>query len=804
MQEAAASLGPALESDSVTWALYLGADWDGDEFGEGDETIDDLTGQAGSVTIQHSMDDGLPDELSFMSGGVPSLRAGLAGKYDKMNRVPMTPSQYFSPFRTDSPLYGYERDVAPVAGEIGAVTNTGTELVTVFRGQMNDIPVSGGRATLYARSEARGLLSALVQPPVHYRREQSNRWGLTATWPIVWSLWACGVNACPPAQDGTRLWLPMHGGGFSNVPSQNNLDSNTTAHAQGWYRETGMSFGDQEDPKWTRGPFVGALQASVETNEYHGSLGFVFEDDPEAGAGLAPGDDMWSQAGNTTRFEWWMRGDSYNINTTVGGSADFLLGTWNTTVPVVVGWNISNVNLTGALIGVNNSRAIVVKLDDNTANTHLYTGPTVPEDGAWHACGAAFSASAGKVWFYLDGTVTSQTISPAITTANLPATNGTDNGDIIGMYLFQPVSDMHLSTGSAANPDSGNAWIEQSDWVRQAYVYPSCLQLEATIEPQPIEAWQLIAEYARSEFAALTIDENDAVHYWPRGYFATDLAQTVQQALTTDEHANLPDVDLDRTRIRTVCRVTYRQTRVSETASLVLSFDQVLGFPPGVTEMLIGLDHLATRMLAGGLVHLTAAQIDGSDPSPPGWSFITFNSDVSGSGTVATSTEIQVAVEAWTAGEAFIVVENLTSQTWYSVNDSGGTFPAIGLYAYAATVVNATQTEQYDAGVELRGELALTVNLGRIQREADAYRMARRIVVPQSVPIPVIRSVELFGDPRRQVGDLVTFTDLAETGADGWWRLHKLTHNFDGSSYTQTAQAQRARKRGVWGDGTSK
>lgn len=790
MQDGTDSLETALIKGEITWVPNLAADWAQDGFGTG---IDDLDEQMGAATVTHSMDDGMPDEVSFLSGGVPTLRAGLTGKEG------LDAAQYWSPFRTDSPVYGYDRDIAPTTLDIGVVTSAGIEDTRIFTGRVSDVPVSGGRASLLARSAARAALSALVQPPVHYRREQNNRWGLTASWPIVWTLHQCGLYACPPPQSGTRLWLPLHGGGFGMLPSENNLASNVTSHAQGWYRRTGMAFGAQEEPQWIRGPFVGALRASVEPNEYHGSLGFVFEWDPAAGAGLESGFDFWSQLGNTARFEWWMRGDSYDINNTIGGPNDFLLGTWNTTVPTVVGWNISCSNATGALIGVNASRAIVVKLDDNSGNTHLYTGPTVPQDGAWHACGAAYSASSGKVWFYLDGAISSQAISPAIVTANLKSLNDSDTGDIIGMYLFQPVSDLHISSGSRANGDTGNPWIEQSGWTRGAYVYPSCLQLEALIDEKPIEAWQLIAEYARSEFAAVTIDEHDAVHYWPRGYFATDLAQTVQQALTTDEHANLPDVDLDRTRIRTVCRVTYNQTRVAEEKTLVLQFTQVLEFPPGRTLLRLGLDTPATRMLAGTLTHLTAAQIDGSDPSPPGWSFCTFNDDVSGLGNTSDAGDLDVGVDSWTAGEAIVRVDNLTGITWYSVNGSQGVFPAIGLYAYAATVVNSNQTEAYDAGTDIRGELALTVNLPRIQREDDAYRMARRIIIPGSFPVPVIRSVDLFGDPRRQVGDLVTFTDLAETGADGEWRIHQLIHSTDGASYTQTAQAQRARRRAVWG-----
>lgn len=64
------------------WApTWITADWDGDGY-DGDGTLDDLTQQAGAWTVNHHLDDGLPDEVSYISGlATAEMSADVGGRH---------------------------------------------------------------------------------------------------------------------------------------------------------------------------------------------------------------------------------------------------------------------------------------------------------------------------------------------------------------------------------------------------------------------------------------------------------------------------------------------------------------------------------------------------------------------------------------------------------------------------------------------------------------------------------------------------------------------------------------------------
>jgi hypothetical protein len=91
-----------------------------------------------------------------------------------------------------------------------------------------------------------------------------------------------------------------------------------------------------------------------------------------------------------------------------------------------------------------------------------------------------------------------------------------------------------------------------------------------------------------------------------------------------------------------------------------------------------------------------------------------------------------------------------------------------------------------------------------IQTDLDARRIAGRLRSALAGPTPQVRDVTVFGDPRRQPGDLVQFTDVVNTGLAGYWRLQQVDHQGDGARYTQRVTVRAAKLTGKWGDGVSK
>jgi hypothetical protein len=819
MQTSLITLGQALRAGAVTWDPLLYADWADDGYGERG-SIDDLSGQAGSIQVAHSMDDGMPDEVSFLSGGVPTLRTNLAG------REPLDGTEYFSPFRTDSPIFGYDRDVAGVKLDIAAVTAEGMEDIRVFTGIMRDTPVQGGRASLQAASEARVRMSTVVQPQAKARSSGADSgivFGLTATHPVTWALHKAGMDASPPHPDeGVILWMPLHGSGHAYHPETNmDMQQNPDGMLHAYTVSTAHGEDLQAEPVWIRGPYAGASFAEVTTDVvrafWGGTFNFNAANVPKIcgiaddGQALMMSRDAYDAAA-VTRLEFWVRGDvAANVNTTPSGSAIFAdthsiyTGKSAAYVSLSMRYDLS---LSGFAMGIDSSRNLYISTWDNTAQNHKRTGPALPSDGEWHFVGLAFSPAGNKVWFNLDGAVTTNTISPSIVRANLPASDYTvDN--VLTINTFLPVAEF-LLTGypidsdfpTIANPDTGNAWLNDQGWEQRSFVYPSCLQLETLSDPTPSEVWQLIASYARAEYAAMTIDEHDQFHYWPRGYFATVAGQTVAQELTSDYDTAIPQVDLDHTRIRTICRVSYQQTRVAQIVNTeVVEVREFVAFPPGITEFQVAFDHTAVGVLGGPMELLTATQVGGGGLNPQR-SYLSLALDADAISGYATSTEAEATILDWWAGGAVIQIVNDYSGPLYLFN-TGDTYPFLGVFGRIVSSNRLAVTESYDAGVDVRGERGLTLTLDRIQREIDARRMARRIVVPQSFPTPVIRSVQMFGDPRRQSGDLIQYSDEFKTGAAGKWRVHAVGHTVDGASYTQEVAAQRAELVGTWGDGVS-
>lgn len=452
--------------------------------------------------------------------------------------------------------------------------------------------------------------------------------------------------------------------------------------------------------------------------------------------------------------------------------------------------------------------------NDTAVTTHVFSydnlfvyDPTtgkVPADGDWHCVGGAWDVAGNKIWTYLDGTQKSSTPATALSTTNLP-TADTATGAGTGMFFALPVAEFQLLAGTGADPDDTPDWLDTFDWTQGSTVYPSSLELAAVADPQPREAWELLAAYAQGEQAALRVDENDQYVYAGRGYFATTDAQTVAETLTTASDAGRPEITVDPTKVRNVARVTYTQTRVDEVRSVVLDMRTILPLPPGETTLVVALDTLAVKVLGNTLTNLTAAQVDGSDTTPPDWSYICVNTAVDGSGTYATATDVTAEITATTAGQVTVVFTNLTSITWYLTNDSadeGTDLAFLGVLGHAVFTNEASVSESYTASVTVRGERVLAVSLPQVQTEAAARSVARRLAGEYAYPVPVA-GVELFGDPRRQPGDLVTFEDPI-TGASGQWRSATITHDIDGADYRQSVALVKEKRVGEWGDGVSR
>lgn len=814
LQESSDNFTRAMTGGLVTWDRpQVMADWENNGFddpltfradGTGALytrlTLDNLSGLAGRpIEVTHYLDDGLPDAVTFVSGlGTADAYIPLSAGADSTDA-----SWYFSELQTESPLYGYARDVPPVAVDAVAVTADGLESVRIFTGRMTSTPVDGRAAELNAISATRLRLSKNITPPVRERAYANGPeiYGLNASWVVAWALHECGVLPSPPTFNGCRLWLPFYGGGNPFIPSGNPLSSNRTGVVFGIEKEVGdTTFDFLYVPEIVDGPYLAGTFGQCDAEAKRGVQGLIFYDEETLGFG----DDWWSQDGNKGRVEFYVRGDATSVNGSPGGSGDLIWGVGETAAFLAGIELVDGAGGTYVTCGISHLRQPFIRVFDGTT-TVTRTETALAVDDAWHHVGMFWSATDNLVGLIVDGVVTTHS-SVGLSTLGLPGTNSTAaEATFITVAAVLPIADFQFTTGEESLPSSNpfnlfNGGGVDDWWYQRAFVYPSVIDFEVLAEPQPQEAWELIGKIAQTEFAALRVDEFDLVRYLPLPYWVKDEPQTVVEQLRVGRHTKTPKIYTDASKTRNAIRISFNETWVDRDSTLVFDFRTPIYAPPGVVTYRIAKDPSA-RLFAGTLTALTSAQLSGSDLSPPGWSYYTPNRTPDGTGTRLTSSQVTAEITAWDAGEFTLRLENTTGVDAWLAHNSTLDFAYLGVYGHAIQSIEGSETLRDEANVTIRGERGLAIPLDLIQRRYDAQRMAAALIGELAHPVVIVDRLEMFGDPRRQPGDLVEFDDSANTGASGNWRLRGIKHTLGDGGYNQVVTMKKARPIGVWDEG---
>ncbi|HEX8106112.1 MAG TPA: hypothetical protein VF516_00225 [Kofleriaceae bacterium] len=721
---------------------------------------DDVSNQLGGWSVTHHLDDGYPDNVTFIAGvGVPELSADIgAPPAHQTGGVPQQVAEYYSPYNTASPLYGRDRDVAPVTLDHGVITANGPERIRVFTGQMLDLPVRRGKAALSATSRTRLALSSLVQPPPAYGLYQ----GANATWEISYALAACGVYASPPPQPGCRWWSPQHGSARPFIPSATHraVDMLVTVNGLSGLRRT-------LPIEWVTGPFVLGGRYSYNSNWIQGTGSNGATGD---GVYLEAGDNLVSSAG-LGKVECWVRGDPTELNASPGASGG--ISTW---------WRWLMTNTNGSLVDVgitaspgSSDRKPYLNVNDGSLKTFTHS-TAVPADGEWHFVGWAWSIAGSKRWINLDGVV--ETNSTAITAGGYPAQDTfATNRPFVQMLL--PTAEVQVTAGAYGNPDN-HPWLRDIPFTPGAVLNPSRLELASIVEPRPREAWELIASFAQAELAALRTDEHDIVTYLTSGWWVKTAQQVVAELVSTETSAGQVDLNIDPTKIRNSIRITFNEAFNVDTWSLVASLRDVITLAPGATTIVVPLNPSAVELR--GLTFTNVAAADTTQPLDT--NNISINSETNGTGTYATSGEVSALVTEWNSGQAVVVITNTTGATWYTANNKN--WQVLGIAAKSVPTSSAFVTDADAATIATRGERVLAIDSQVLQTRVNARRLARVLKLALRTPTPIMEGLTEFGEARRQPGDLVQFEDPSVTRASGLWRRQSVTHKYspDGS-YTQ-------------------
>lgn len=793
-----------------------------------DGSIDDLSDLHGQVTVTQTLDDGLPDDVSFVQDlGTALLSAQVIGGWRGLRA-----SQYLSAFNLNSPLYGLDRDIAPVKYEHGVITASGAERVRLFTGQMVDLPIGKDHiGHLEAMSSTRLKLSRLIQPPPFNLAGD-----LSATWAVSWAAYVCGVYAAPNPSAGGMAYYPLHGslqpfkafgmpesaphrGIFPVFQASHLIDTGTGAF-------TFTAFGTDAEaltPPYIAGPYVAApdlkFTATKAVGVYLNNVVSDFADDGTT--------DYLSQTGPRGRFEFAVRGDTFAATGPSGANltpATFILGL------------LLDSSSTGTKVfcGINMSRQLRIEMSDGTAsiNANAAAAFDLPSDGQWYKYGVAWDFVTETAYFYRrdpDGTeheatstnaaldvtrlpvdqddfATVQPFGSVITTFNTVPTTSP------WFHSFLPCAELHLSGGTLANPTTG-PWIWSDDYgfTASAVIGVSSHRFRAIAEPVEREAWEYIGAFAQAEMAVTRVDELDRMMYLPVQYWAQEAQQTTADDLSTLTNVSDMVPQRDPSKIRNAIRVSYQDTRIDRLSQPVFASRDLIAIPNGTSTLLIILDDLATGLDQSGATLPTQVQITAGLASflPTGFfqTFFTFNASADGTGVVYSNggspsplTDLVYAQidDVFTASLCTVTIINKTGTTIYTANDNVEV-PTILIAGQGARKNEASASAIRASSIAKRGYRGLTVESDVIQTSDAAGRLAQRLLSNLAEPVSTLEDVKLFGDQRRQPGDLVTFDDARDTGVDGLWRLLRVNHVVDGASYTQDVRLKAALEVGVWG-----
>lgn len=747
---------------------------------------DDISGQAGGWSVNHHLDDGYPDSVTFIAGiGTPTLAVDIGAPPAYLtDGDPQTSAEYYSPYNTQSPIFGRDRDVSPVKLEHGVIGVAGPERITIFTGQMADIPVKKGKATLGALSKTRLDLAKLVQPPAVNGAYQ----GANATWPVSYALAACGVYPSPPPQDGCRWWAPMHGSSRSFIPSENidvtdsfvNVDGNVGPTKPGPVRTLS-------------GPYVANLDNGVNPDHFQR---IFTPSTATAGLHLADGPDI-AAPDSVAKLEMWVKGDPVFLNFTPGGSG---AATYEL-VQFLVDMSTSPFPSIKAQIRKSDRKLVCILNDGGGTIITATSTNALPSDGAWHFCGWAWDMDNQKAFVNLDGTVNTAT--------DITFAGGIFFGDEFfatnrpAVSFILPVAEVQLTagvTGSVVSPDVG-PWLRDIAFTARATVDVSVMELANVAEPKAREAWEFVSSYAQAELASMRTDELDVFRYLTSGHWVEAAQQVVTDIYSTEFNSDTVDINIDPTKIKNEILVSFNEILASNSFTAVASFNEAVQLFPGITIITLPLTLAAFEMRGFTFTNIVAA----TTVQPLNVNSVSFNGAPDGTGSYYTTDYITARVLSWDPGEVVIEVDNTSGLTLYLANDKN--WPALTVAAKAQDENQASIIERDEMSIAVRGERSLSVpSTSALQTRVNARRLARRLLMGLRNPQASAEALTLFGEARRQPGDLVVFEDPSMTRVSGLWRAQSIGHDLSVSDgeveYTNTVIVRPTRDILIIGRGT--
>lgn len=780
-----AELADAIEAPERHPLVRLSVDWD-DDGHDGDGSLDDLSPLVESLTIERALAGDLPDEVSLVEGAAAAALTVTLGAGDPWEGIPA--SRYFNRLNVDGPLAGKELLSAPVTVDIGMRTGAtpDAQFVRRFTGRTRSFKAAAGdRSARMTALDLREMLSWAADLPLVGRAG----YGLNASWALSSILrrvaFLSGFRVSPePEGWGTGLFVPMHGSLYLPDGPTGEYTARVIRSMGYPTTTTGTSWSDvPTTPTFIAGPYLAGSNvgvAGVDRLRRNVTRGEIVYD-----KGISADD---YQVG---RVEFWTKRRGAALGE--GTSA------WR-----VAAVYTNSLGTAGIMAGVNGNNQLVVAKHAGNPNspTVLATGPTIPNDGAWHYVGIEWNGRAGggaaTITFRLDA-VTSTPATAAFPSADPFSVN------VVRVYWRQPLSELFYQ----AEPDFNNPeWCIDLVHTVNAKLDFSTLELDAIPETGRRPAWDWLRRIAQAEQAVVYVDESGVLRYRLASRQSDADAQDAVKEVTAT--GSLVDLDLDDALdgVRNQVTATVHPITIADTVAPIYTSADVWSVAPHTSGHL--LITLNTPALDIDLTVTLNRPADAAPSTATTFVCVSFKPDGTSTGDAITETQYAALTTSLSdlGGLTYdLSIRNDTDRTLYIATSKANT-PVVSLAGKAFSI--GTQEIGSFLGhptgmhpsVRRHGPQVLKLpDNPWMQSVTAAQGLVQRVLYDLFQPAPVVRELEIVADPRLQLGDRIRITDAAGLALDADYWISAIRETYGDAGYRMRITGRPASTTLRWGTG---
>src|SRR5215218_598185 len=743
-------------------------DWDRNGYGS---TIDDLSAAYSSIEVERELAVDIPQDVKLVAGHVAGkLTAKLAtpGQTSAGTRVDprISPRAYFSPYRTDMPLYGKERRLRPTLAQIQAVTAAAgsPETLAWFTGRTSEL-LAEGEPTLEVLD---GWADALRQIQLPLVLADDRTYSATAQKPRLYADWVVdyifrriGYYASPPKRPNSQGSATMHG---SLAPETGFLRAGFGAN----YSK--LSFEPEADPASAfnhSAKFVRAVNTDGTTSQV-----ITYE--------LAPGGGPGPNNGQTMVYEGWHRMLSTSRNQPLfivyqsGAATPFVSAYWQ--------------SATGKLqVTVNRGGA-------DTNHSTALTGPTIAPGTSWHYYHffISFTSTGVNITFRYDSTTTGPV---NIATDSFTASGNFDRWgacrgkvDAYADSAFDGLSEAMQVTSETSAGTYNDAFVPT------AIIDPSWNELDATPAAERIEAAGLLALIADAELAQIGFTETGIAYFYNRSRWTRSPATVSQKTLSTNLQIEQLPIREAREQVRNKITARTQPPDVLVAKDVWglpklkgIGANSIITFLVNTKNPITNLDTTVTATQTGGQSRYQANRNrDGSGTVVTNLTFSIQQIDVNTIKISITNPDVAPAWLVTTTGRNYFF---LSADFVQFGEDNTTTSKNFKVESADTTATNASAAEFGEQLLELNPDLSNPF----MQDEDSAQVLVDDVALRTAAPKPVLEEFTLSqGDPSLQLGDRVTIQAVQSgVSADFFLTKKRDTLNAEGG-FKQTIDGRGA------------